>query len=396
MNNELIMLTKEYLNTIYGLPTVFIDDDSIESWKQKMFDHLPAFIINHLDKEFSVTFNEMETETIYIIKDVFELNFVLIKLEEISKFLVIGPFLTREYSENEILNLLEKKEYQNLDFNLIRGFYISQQKVSLNTVIEMMKICLKKYNNSNSINVVEIDKEFKENPFDNQKNDEHNKQIIDRYDLENAFLMEVKNGDLQAAKKLHERLRTETTNLNIISDSLTHQKNLSIIFNTLLRKTTQDKIKHILNLDYVFWDFMYKIQNEHNVLELYRLRERMVVDYIELIKENNNQHYSLIIRDALDYINNNLNRKLTLKKMADSLHISPNYLSKKFNEEIKVSLSDYINDKRLEKMALLLKTTSYQITEIIYYVGFSDLSYASRLFKEKFDKSPKEYRNNQS
>jgi len=56
------------------------------------------------------------------------------------------------------------------------------------------------------------------------------------------------------------------------------------------------------------------------------------------------------------------------------------------------STSIYIRDFRLAKALVLLQTTNQSIGTITYSVGFSDVAYFSRCFKEKYGKSPSEIR----
>jgi len=48
---------------------------------------------------------------------------------------------------------------------------------------------------------------------------------------------------------------------------------------------------------------------------------------------------------------------------------------------------------RLQRAAVLLKTTEKNVSEIAYEVGFSDPNYFSRAFHEEFGRAPGGYRN---
>lgn len=53
---------------------------------------------------------------------------------------------------------------------------------------------------------------------------------------------------------------------------------------------------------------------------------------------------------------------------------------------------EYIRNYRLEKAAVLLKNKAGTVSEIAYLVGFESLSYFSKVFQERFDKKPSEWR----
>ncbi|MGH2559654.1 MAG: helix-turn-helix domain-containing protein, partial [Thermomicrobiales bacterium] len=52
----------------------------------------------------------------------------------------------------------------------------------------------------------------------------------------------------------------------------------------------------------------------------------------------------------------------------------------------------FVNDLRLERAALLLRTTTQEITEIAAECGFDSLSYFYRLFGRRFGASPRAFR----
>ncbi|MBP3742789.1 MAG: helix-turn-helix transcriptional regulator, partial [Treponema sp.] len=53
---------------------------------------------------------------------------------------------------------------------------------------------------------------------------------------------------------------------------------------------------------------------------------------------------------------------------------------------------NFVSDKRLEKARQLLESTDLSIKEITAEVGYNDQNYFSRIFKNKYGLSPKEYR----
>ena len=52
----------------------------------------------------------------------------------------------------------------------------------------------------------------------------------------------------------------------------------------------------------------------------------------------------------------------------------------------------YIKEQRLLKAMHLLSSTDFSISEICYEIGFSDTSHFTKLFKQKYNLSPSEYR----
>jgi transcriptional regulator GlxA family with amidase domain len=86
------------------------------------------------------------------------------------------------------------------------------------------------------------------------------------------------------------------------------------------------------------------------------------------------------------------NSNFSVEAIADKLNISRVQLYRKFKAILGIKISDYVQNTRLDKAKVLLKTSSLTISEIAYATGFSSPNYFSTSFKNKFDKSPKAYR----
>ena len=52
---------------------------------------------------------------------------------------------------------------------------------------------------------------------------------------------------------------------------------------------------------------------------------------------------------------------------------------------------EYIKGIRMKKAAMLLAKKQFMISEVMYMVGFSDSSYFSKCFVEKYGKTPRQY-----
>ena len=57
-----------------------------------------------------------------------------------------------------------------------------------------------------------------------------------------------------------------------------------------------------------------------------------------------------------------------------------------------VNVGDYINDIILENAKLLLESTDLTVSEIAYANGYSSPNYFSTVFKNKYNKTPLNYR----
>lgn len=104
------------------------------------------------------------------------------------------------------------------------------------------------------------------------------------------------------------------------------------------------------------------------------------------------KRYSNLVNGAMSQVHENYSQKSTLPDIAAKIHTSPAYLSRKFSEEVNMSLIDYLTEYRLEKAKHLLRTTKKSISEIAENTGFNSLQYFSTQFKKKEKMTPKAYR----
>lgn len=86
------------------------------------------------------------------------------------------------------------------------------------------------------------------------------------------------------------------------------------------------------------------------------------------------------------------NSDFSVEELAEKLKVSRVQLYRKVKAILGMSISDHINNIRLERAAEMLKSNDYTISEIAYTVGFSSPNYFSTAFKHKFGFSPKEYK----
>jgi len=99
------------------------------------------------------------------------------------------------------------------------------------------------------------------------------------------------------------------------------------------------------------------------------------------------------IQKILNFIHQNYMNKISVKELANSLHMSePNFFWL-FRKNVKMSPIEYINRYRLTMAANLLKTSNDSVKAIAEKVGITNQFYFSKMFKNKYKMSPTQYRN---
>ena len=93
----------------------------------------------------------------------------------------------------------------------------------------------------------------------------------------------------------------------------------------------------------------------------------------------------------IDY---NFERELTVDSLARSLHITPEYLTRKFTQKYGIAPKAYLIEKRIEYAKLLLEQGNATVSEVASSVGYADSLYFSRIFKKREGCSPSAYQKN--
>ena len=103
---------------------------------------------------------------------------------------------------------------------------------------------------------------------------------------------------------------------------------------------------------------------------------------------------SLIVKNAVSYIEEHYTEKLKLSDVADQVYVSQWHLSKLLNRHLGQNFSEILNGIRITRAKELLKDPSLRIGDIADEVGFLDMAHFSRVFKKLVGISANEYRNN--
>jgi two-component system response regulator YesN len=142
--------------------------------------------------------------------------------------------------------------------------------------------------------------------------------------------------------------------------------------------------------------------NELNILtEIYHSRSWQdvrdsIFNLINRVAAQIEEHRKLktrnVIEKAKSIINDNYDKDISVKFIAEKLFLNPTYLGQLFKTETCMTINEYLNRVRINKAKALLKGTDLMIYEIAEKVGFSDSQYFSTVFKKIIGVTPKEYK----
>ncbi|MEH7096973.1 AraC family transcriptional regulator, partial [Neobacillus vireti] len=95
----------------------------------------------------------------------------------------------------------------------------------------------------------------------------------------------------------------------------------------------------------------------------------------------------------LTYIRNSY-KDTNLNDMADYFHFHPSYLSTLVKKEFGKNFKDLLTDVRMSEASKLLKNTDMTIENIVYELGYTNLSHFYKVFKKTYGMTPNRYKTN--
>lgn len=104
--------------------------------------------------------------------------------------------------------------------------------------------------------------------------------------------------------------------------------------------------------------------------------------------KSENSTVRAVCRIALEGVEDRLN----LRDIAGNLFVNPKYLGGLFKQHMGCSFSNYVTYLKMQRALLLLEDPEQRVQEIALRLGYNDVNYFSRLFKESVGVSPSAYR----
>ena len=163
------------------------------------------------------------------------------------------------------------------------------------------------------------------------------------------------------------------------------------------------ELAHMINDIFKRFDSCFQEENDIFVFQKRVMNANELKEVIDVIREfvknimienssNRPDHSEILIKRAVQYINDNYDKKITLDDIAGYVGISKYYFSVLFKKEMEITFSSYLNSVRIEKAKQLLRNPQTTINDVVYEVGFNDPQYFSKTFKKYTGMTVTEYR----
>jgi AraC family transcriptional activator of pobA len=88
----------------------------------------------------------------------------------------------------------------------------------------------------------------------------------------------------------------------------------------------------------------------------------------------------------------NMEKALTLKYVANEMHLHPTYLSNLLKQQTGKTAAQLVRERLILEAQSLLKNTDMTVAEVAYYLHFKDNSNFAKFFRHQVGASPSDYR----
>lgn len=220
--------------------------------------------------------------------------------------------------------------------------------------------------------------------------------VEDNYKAEAKLLAAVERGDAEYVRSvLGSNARFINMPPRFPSDPLREIKNLSVTLNSISLRAAisgglNPSVAH--NMSHAF---AVRIEQQTNAEAMGKLIFEIAVSYAEAVRKYALKGYSDLIVSAINYIRKNLTSPLSLKEIAEHLHISREHLCRQFNREARMSLTDFIHKSKIEESCPLLASRKYTIGDIALTFGYSSPSHYTKIFDKLMGMPPKRWQSMQ-
>ena len=178
----------------------------------------------------------------------------------------------------------------------------------------------------------------------------------------------------------------------IHNDFLRTRKNGMIIRNTLCRIGAALGGVPAIYLHLVSEKYALQIEQAPTPEYLeYVVSPKMFDEFCDLVANFSTLHYSQLIKEVVAYIGNHISVEVNVTILSETFHVNASHLARKFKKETRYTISEYVNQQKVEAAKLLLQGKEMSVGEVAERLGYNSSSYFSKVFKKLTGTAPANY-----
>lgn len=149
---------------------------------------------------------------------------------------------------------------------------------------------------------------------------------------------------------------------------------------------TEDDYNNIRN------NIIETINSCENIEELKKNCKLLIIKNISIFQRWKKDKNAIIFDKYLKYVEENYMYDISLESISEKFYFNPCYFSTMFKDRVGMTFVKYLLKLRIQKACELLLKSNKKIYEIATVVGYKEVKYFNRVFKNEMNISPDEYR----
>lgn len=311
-----------------------------------------------------------------------------------TDFISVGPFRNDELSPNYFTQILKEAHISPALLQQIRGIYERMPFAQLDAVVNVVKhivgAFIPVFNDltpelieyTEQQRPVEVHPDVIRQNFSNFS--EHYQEML------STFLKHLMCGDNVRAKKALQLL-IHSSKLTS-NRSLRNSKALLSALNNYCHLALLQTSVHPAYILRQTASIGLRIEETTSMAKLEQMPNDICHKYCLLVKNYANPEYSKLTKDVIAYIETHLEEELSLNQLAQYFERNSSYLSAAFSRETGQTVTQFIQQTRINEAIRLFNTTNMSVSEVSLAVGYQDFSYFSKIFSKNIGCGPREYR----
>lgn len=222
--------------------------------------------------------------------------------------------------------------------------------------------------------------------------DDKNRPVEDNSEKRRSFFSAVVAGDFEEARRLYLELRRQ--DLAFADESFgAIRVQTSILLGYLVSNLPPEyREAHSQEIE----SYVIAVRMERHDQQLTDLMCRWMREFHRMYREAQGEareEKTDVAQNAVSYINDHFaDREVSVASVAESLGVSPSYLSRVFRKKYELSVLDYIHRRRIETAKLLLRESDLTVENVANQVGYANALALIRTFRKTENCTPTEYR----
>ena len=309
-----------------------------------------------------------------------------------DKIYVVGPFFIDSYPGSEINSTIRNAGLSSPEKRILLEQLPKISVIPFSNVL-YCSVMIHYAVTGEKISITDLHHENYQRPAVPEQNEEDT-TYHGTYDAEREMLNMVRNGDRGIFEYLQNfAISNVGTLANIDSEPLRQLKNTSLAGIVLFSRAAIEGGLYPDTALTLTDRYFQAVEACRTLQEIGAVTRMMQEDFVNRVyRIRHQQGYTKPVQIMVDYIELHIEEVICLKQISSELGYSEYYLSRRFKNEVGVSVKQYIRNVRLERAERLLRNPGITIREISEQLHFASESYFIECFKERYGTTPNEYR----